>query len=163
MNENAATTLPRVAEILPAGPAEDRVVLDHAARFLRRKRLVSEAGTAFLLDLPQPRELPEGAVLRLSDGRRIAVAAAAEALLEVRGDLARLAWHIGNRHCPCEIRPDHLRIRQDHVMAGMLAGLGAAVSETTAPFRPEGGAYGHGRTFGHDHGAGHGHDDGHDH
>jgi hypothetical protein len=47
---------------------------------------------------------------------------------------------------------DHLLIRDDHVLADMLARLGAEVSRVTAPFVPEGGAYGHGRTHGHSHG-----------
>ncbi|MGB0905679.1 MAG: urease accessory protein UreE, partial [Mangrovicoccus sp.] len=73
-------------------------------------------------------------------------------LLEVRGaHLLRLAWHIGNRHTPCEIQSDALLIRDDHVIAAMLTTLGAKISKIDAPFQPEGGAYGHGRTFGHSH------------
>ena len=151
-----AARLARVRHVLPAesgGPAaSDAVELDYAGRFLRRRRLVSRAGRAFLIDLPKATELPDGAVLELDDGSRIAVVAAAEPLLEVRGDLARLAWHIGNRHTPCQIMPDHLVIRRDHVLEKMLVGLGAQVELTEAPFKPEGGAYGHGRTMGHDHG-----------
>jgi urease accessory protein len=96
-------------------------------------------------------------------GRLIEVAAADEALVEVRGDLARLAWHIGNRHTPCQIDADRLVIRQDHVLEAMLAGLGAALDRVTGPFLPEGGAYGLGRPMGHDHGHVHDHDHGHDH
>jgi urease accessory protein len=70
--------------------------------------------------------------------------------------LPRLAWHIGNRHTPCQIAADHLLIRADHVLEGMLRGLGAGVTPTMAAFAPEGGAYGHGRTMGHDHGHFHG-------
>ncbi len=146
----------RVRRILaPDGTAAgtgDAVELDYAGRFLRRRRLVSRAGRAFLIDLPKATELPDGAVLELDDGSRIAVAAASEPLLEVRGDLARLAWHIGNRHTPCQLAADHLVIGRDHVLADMLTRLGADLRETTGPFRPEGGAYGQGRTFGHDHG-----------
>ena len=80
------------------------------------------------------------------------VIAAAEPVVRITGDLPRLAWHIGNRHTPCEIAGDHLVIRRDHVLEKMLAGLGAGLTVTEAPFRPEGGAYGHGRTMGHDHG-----------
>jgi urease accessory protein len=72
-------------------------------------------------------------------------------VLVIRGDLVRLAWHIGNRHTPCQIGADHLVIRADHVLADMLRGLGATVTETLAPFTPEGGAYGLGRTMGHAH------------
>lgn len=155
-----AARLARVRHVLPAesgGPAaSDAVELDYAGRFLRRRRLVSRAGRAFLIDLPKATELPDGAVLELDDGSRIAVVAAAEPLLEVRGDLARLAWHIGNRHTPCQLAGDYLVIGRDHVLADMLARLGADVREVTGPFRPEGGAYGQGRTFGHDHGPDHG-------
>jgi urease accessory protein len=72
-------------------------------------------------------------------------------VLIVTGDLTRLAWHIGNRHTPCQIEADHLVIRADHVLAAMLTGLGASVTPAKAPFTPEGGAYGHGRTMGHEH------------
>ena len=75
--------------------------------------------------------------------------------------LPRLAWHIGNRHTPCRIEADRLIIRQDHVLEAMLRQLGAEIQHANLPFRPEGGAYGHGRTFGHDHGSSHDH--AHDH
>jgi len=143
--------LPRVAEIREGGAADDRLALPHEARTLRRRRLVSEAGVAFLIDLPRTTHLEAGSVLVLDSGLRVAVAAADEPLLEVRGDLVRIAWHIGNRHAPCEIGADHLRVRDDHVMADMLAALGAETRPVSAPFRPEGGAYGHGQTHGHDH------------
>jgi urease accessory protein len=77
--------------------------------------------------------------------------------LAVSGDLARLAWHIGNRHTPCQVEKGRLLIRRDHVLEAMLRQLGAGVEAVIAPFRPEGGAYGHGRTMGHDHGHSHDH------
>jgi urease accessory protein len=150
--------LPRVHQIAPAGASGDMITLDYDARFVRRKRMVSDGGRAFLNDLPTARSLAAGEVLLLDDGTRICVGAAPEPLLAVRGPLVRLAWHIGNRHTPCQIAEDHLLIRDDKVLAGMLRGLGADVAPITAPFTPEGGAYGHGRTFGHAHGTG-----GHDH
>ena len=67
-------------------------------------------------------------------------------------DLHRLAWHIGNRHTPCQIEPTRLLIRRDHVLEAMLAQLGAKVAYVTEAFKPEGGAYGTGRTMGHSHG-----------
>ncbi|MEM9130513.1 MAG: urease accessory protein UreE, partial [Pseudomonadota bacterium] len=66
-------------------------------------------------------------------------------------ELTRLAWHIGNRHTPCQIMGDHLLIQRDPVIAHMLEHLGATLEEVTAPFTPEGGAYGHGRTHRHEH------------
>lgn len=140
-----------------AEAASDRILLEHAARYRRRGVLETEAGEKILLDLPEAAELPDRGALRLEDGRCVAIRAAAEPLAEVRAEgpvLARLAWHIGNRHTPCEVQAGRLLIRRDHVLEAMLTGLGAAVAHVEAPFRPEGGAYGHGRTHGHAHGHG---------
>ena len=134
------------------GDAADTVTLDYEARFLRRKRLVSDAGEPFLVELAETRSLNQGEGFRLDDGRIIAVMAAAEPLLAVRhGNLARIAWHVGNRHTPCQIADDHILIREDKVLQAMLEGLGASVTQVTAPFTPEGGAYGNGRTHSHEH------------
>ena len=143
------------------GVPADVVALDFDARQVRRRRLVTQGGEAFLADLPRTVGLNGGDAFVLEDGRLIGVVAAAEELMAVRGDLARLAWQIGNRHAPCQIAPDRLLIRRDHVLRGMIEGLGATVTDVVEPFTPEGGAYGEGRTMGHSHGPGHGHD--HDH
>jgi urease accessory protein len=150
--------------------ADDTVTLDYDARFLRRKVLTTDAGQQVLVDLPKTTSVNAGDAFVASDGTLIGIRAAPEPLLEVRGQpLHRLAWHIGNRHTPCQIEEGRLLIQRDHVMAQMLAGLGAEVREITEPFTPEGGAYGHGRTHGHDHSAQHGpehvhaHDHPHDH
>jgi urease accessory protein len=138
-----------------AAGAFDRVVLDYEGRFLRRKRLVTEAGAALLVDLAETVSLEDGDALVLGDGRLVAVAARPEPLVEVAaqdGGLARLAWHVGNRHTPAEIAGDRLYLQRDHVIEAMLARLGATLRPVMRPFRPEGGAYGHGRTHGHHHG-----------
>lgn len=134
------------------GPAVARLVLGYDERFLRRKRLDTEGGASVMVDLAETVSLDAGDALQTDDGRLIEIAAAAEPVVQVRGDLARLAWHIGNRHTPCQIDNDHLTIRQDHVLEAMLTQLGANLTHVIAAFRPEGGAYGHGRTLGHDHG-----------
>ncbi|MDP5306863.1 urease accessory protein UreE [Paracoccus spongiarum] len=148
------------------GPFDDEVMLDYEGRLLRRKRLACRSGD-FLVDLAEVTSLEDGDAFELTDGRRIAVRAAPEPVLEIRGHLARLAWHIGNRHTPCRIEADRLIIRQDHVLEAMLVRLGAQVIRKMLPFRPEGGAYGHGRTFGHDHAPApqqpHGHDQSREH
>ena len=131
--------------------ATGRVVLGYEDRFLRRKRLVMASGDAFLVDLVETTNLLAGDAFELDDGRLVEIAAAEEPLLVIKGDLVRLAWHIGNRHTPCQIEADRLVIRADHVLADMLRGLGATVTETQGPFTPEGGAYGMGRTMGHAH------------
>lgn len=141
-------------------PFDGKVTLDYDARLLRRKRLSFEGGD-FLVDLPEVTSLDDGDAFELSDGRRIVVRAAIEPVLVIRGELARLAWHIGNRHTPCRIEADRLIIRADHVLEAMLHKQGARVEHAMLPFAPEGGAYGHGRTFGHDHADTHDHQ--HDH
>ncbi len=131
------------------------VTLDYDGRFKRRVVMTSDAGEEFLLDLPKVTDLKHGDHLVLEDGRRIEVKAAPEPLLKVTGTdphhLIRLTWHIGNRHLPAQIMQDHLLIRPDHVIEDMIETLGGSVEAITAPFTPEGGAYGQGRTHGHAH------------
>lgn len=130
-----------------------RAILSYDDRFLRRKRIDCEGDVAVLVDLAETVSLEAGDALQTDDGRLIEIVAADEPVVEVRGAmLARLAWHIGNRHTPCQIAEDRLVIRRDHVLEAMLTQLGARLTPVLAPFRPEGGAYGHGRTLGHDHG-----------
>ncbi len=80
-----------------------------------------------------------------SDGRVVEVIAAAERVLHVEcasgTELARCAYHLGNRHVPVEVGEGFLRLAEDHVLERMLAGLGAKLSHLTAPFEPEAGAY----------------------
>jgi urease accessory protein len=131
--------------------ATGRVTLGYEERFLRRKRLVMASGDGFLVDLAETTNLLAGDAFELTDGRIIEIVAADEDVLVITGDLVRLAWHIGNRHTPCQIDGDTLTIRADHVLADMLRGLGATVTAARRPFTPEGGAYGLGRTMGHAH------------
>jgi urease accessory protein len=173
--------LPRATQVLRAGgwierTAKDVVTLDFDDRFRRRKRFTGQKGLAFLLDLEEATVLRDGDGLLLEEvGGVILVRAAPEPLVEVKAEtperLARLAWHLGNRHLPTEIQADRLLIRDDHVIVDMLRGLGAEVRKVDAPFNPEGGAYGeHNRQPGHHHHHGdgdhhhhHGDDDHHHH
>ena len=59
--------------------------------------------------------------------------------------LARAAYHLGNRHVALEVQRGQLRYLRDHVLAGMLTGLGLELEDIVAPFNPESGAY-HGHT-----------------
>lgn len=130
----------------------DHIALTYADRLLRRKVLTLASGAKVLVDLPQTTSLNHHGVLVTTDGDEIRIDAAPEPLLEITGDmLQRVAWHVGNRHTPCQIEADRLLIQCDHVIADMLARIGAQTREVTEPFTPEGGAYGHGRTMGHDH------------
>jgi urease accessory protein len=147
----------------PTQKAVGRVTLAFDDRHRRRIKLTSDDGAEFLLDLAEARVLEEGDGLALDDGGWLAVHAAPEALMAVTAhgpaQLARLAWHIGNRHLQAQIERERILIREDAVIADMLTGLGAQVHRVMAPFSPEGGAYdGHMPGYPHDHDHPHGHD-----
>src|SRR5262244_2971725 len=105
----------RTAGTWNAAAAIDRVVLDADERHRRRITLTGEGGTTFLLDLPHATALKDGDGLVLEDGSIVRVAGKPESLLEISSaglhELARLAWHIGNRHTDVQIVGDKLRIR----------------------------------------------------
>jgi urease accessory protein len=159
----------RAHEVKAAGhwnhaEAVDRIALDAHERHRRRLVLTGEGGTRFLLDLPQATALRDGDGVVLEGGGIVRIVGRPEPLVEIVATdshtLARLAWHIGNRHVDVQIVGDRLRIRRDHVIEEMLRGLGARLAPVEAPFDPEHGAYDH-HTHGHGHGGLHGHD--HDH
>ncbi len=132
--------------------------------------------------LPRGTVVRGGDVLLTQDGTLLRVVAAPQPVLRISActdhhhghthdpafDLMRAAYHLGNRHVPIELQPDHLKIEPDHVLADMLRAMHLNVAEVREPFEPEGGAYGHGaggrdHDHGHGHGHGHAHSHGHDH
>jgi urease accessory protein len=121
--------------------------LDADERHCRRVVLKGEGGTAFLLDLPHAVALHHGDGLVLDNGAIVRVDGKPEFLVEIAAanaaELARLAWHLGNRHTDVQVIGDKLRIRRDHVLEEMLRKLGAQLTPLEAPFEPETGAYGH--------------------
>ena len=129
-------------------PVVDRVTLAAEDRHRRRLVMTGEAGTRFLLDLPQAAMLRDGDGLMLDDGSIVRVVGKCEPLVEIAAASAaarlRIAWHIGNRHVDVQVVGDRLRIRRDHVLEAMLVGLGAQLTPIEAPFDPEPGAYAHG-------------------
>lgn len=100
-----------------------------------------------LLDLPEPQRLRHGDALLLDDGTIVRVEGKPEPLLEISCEtpeqLARCAWHLGNRHADMQLVDGRLRIRHDHVLKAMLLRLGARLTPIEAPFDPEPGAYAH--------------------
>jgi urease accessory protein len=130
----------------PKEKAAGTLTLDFDGRHRRRIRLTADQGEGVLLDLPKAVAMADGDGLQLEDGQWLKVRAATELVVEVRhkdpNQLVRLAWHLGNRHLPTEIRDQVLRIRPDHVIEKMLHGFGANLVKVQAPFQPEGGAYG---------------------
>ncbi len=164
-----------VVEILTRGhfdadAASDSAVLDQDNRLRRRIVLTTAGGTQIRLNETTPVQLRDGDGLKLSDGSIVRVEAEPEDLLEITthslADLIRITWHLGNRHLPTQLDGDRLFIRQDHVIADMVRGLGGHVRRVSAPFDPEGGAYGKAGGGGHSHDHGHhhhGHSHDHDH
>ncbi len=151
----------RASRIIPASKSEGgtpdglTVTLTQDQRYRRRIALKADQGLDFLLDLPETVLLRHGDELQLEDGRHVRVQAVPEALLEVTAQdahhMVRLAWHLGNRHLEAQIEETRILIRPDHVIAEMLAKLGAQISTVTEPFNPEGGAYGSGHAHHHEH------------
>jgi urease accessory protein len=162
-----ATSVIRISESTGRTPS-DTITLARAERHKRRIALKSDQGHAFLLDLAEATYLAHGDALALEDGTLISVVAAAEPLLQIHAHdataLARIAWHIGNRHTPAEVTAHAIYIQPDHVLEEMVIGLGAHVHHVMRPFEPEGGAYGGKGPLqsGHHH-HGHSHEHGHDH
>jgi urease accessory protein len=148
------------------------VELDWDVRQKSRFDCTDSQGRRLGVFLPRGTVVRGGDVLVAEDGSMVNVVAAPEPVLVITHcpqhgtpfDLTRAAYHLGNRHVPIELKPDHLKIAPDHVLAAMLRNMHLIVKEAQAAFEPEAGAYaaqGHGHAHGHEH-HGHGHEH-HDH
>lgn len=141
------------------------IELDWDVRQKSRFAATDNEGRALAIFLPRGQAVRGGDVLVAEDGSLILVLAAPQKVLRITAcalhgspfDLMRAAYHLGNRHVPIELQPDHLKIEPDHVLADMLRSMHMTVVEADLPFEPEGGAYGgHVTNDGHSH-HGHGH------
>lgn len=124
------------------------VVMDSAARHIRRKLITLQHGDEILVDLEKTVKFVDRDCLILEDGRLVQIIASDEELMEVKArnaaHLIQLAWHIGNRHLEAQIEVTRILIRKDHVIAKMLEQLGAEIANVRETFSPEHGAYSHG-------------------
>lgn len=160
----------QVSKLLPNGKGLAPVLLKRAAtveldwdvRQKSRFDATDSQGRQIGVFLPRGTLVRGGDVLVAEDGSLIKVVAAPQPVLVITHcsehgspfDLTRAAYHLGNRHVPIELRPDHLKIEPDHVLADMLRSMHLIVSARDAAFEPEGGAYGshgHGAHAGHIH------------
>ena len=163
------------------------IELDWDVRQKSRFDATDSTGRALGVFLPRGTVVRGGDVLVVEDGSLVRVIAAPQPVLRITHctehgtafDLVRAAYHLGNRHVPIELQPDHLKIEPDHVLADLLRAMHLIVHEGTLAFEPECGAYAaqghahHGHDHGHDHAQkpvaakerahDHGHDDGHAH
>jgi urease accessory protein len=174
-----------VNKILPQGQGLAPVLLKRAAtvqldwdvRQKSRFEATDSQGRLLGVFLPRGAVVRGGDVLVAEDGSMVRVIAAPQPVLVITHctehgtpfDLMRAAYHLGNRHVPIELKPDHLKIEPDHVLADMLRTMHLIVREENTAFEPEGGAYGNAGAHAHGshghahHGHDHGHDDEHDH
>ncbi|GAC1533680.1 MAG: hypothetical protein NVS2B4_13920 [Ramlibacter sp.] len=148
------------------------VELDWDVRQKSRFEATDSLGRQLGVFLPRGTLVRGGDVLVAEDGSLVRVIAAPQPLLRITHcgdhgtsfDLTRAAYHLGNRHVAIELKPDHLKIEPDHVLADMLRGMHLIVRDVREAFEPEGGAYASGQAHDghahHDHG--HGHEHGHD-
>jgi urease accessory protein len=145
------------------------VELDWDVRQKSRFDATDSQGRQLGVFLPRGTAVRGGDVLVAEDGSLIRVLAAPQDVLKITHctahgssfDLVRAAYHLGNRHVPIELKPDHLKIEPDHVLADMLRAMHLIVTPVAEAFEPEGGAYAaQGHAHGHEH---HGHDHGHAH
>ncbi|MFS2050569.1 urease accessory protein UreE [Variovorax sp. Varisp41] len=144
------------------------IELDWDVRQKSRFDATDSQGRQIGVFLPRGTAVRGGDVLVAEDGSLVRVIAAPQPVLRITHctahgtpfDLTRAAYHLGNRHVPIELKPDHLKIEPDHVLADMLRSMHLIVVAVEEAFEPEGGAYG---SHEHSHGGGHNHDHGHDH
>jgi urease accessory protein len=123
----------------------DRLVLTFEQRQKSRLRVRAESGEEVALMLERGRLRRGGERVTAADGRVFEIVAAPEKLLHIECDaIAKVAYHLGNRHVPVQVGEDFLRIAEDHVLEEMVKRLGAHVRHVEAPFEPEAGAYGGG-------------------
>ena len=161
-----------ISKLLPQGHGLAPVLLKRAAtveldwdvRQKSRFDATDSLGRALGVFLPRGTAVRGGDVLVAEDGSLVRVLAAPQPVLRINHcnahgtpfDLTRAAYHLGNRHVPIELKPDHLKIEPDHVLADMLRAMHLIVHAVNEPFEPEGGAYaagGHAHGHHHDHGA----------
>jgi urease accessory protein len=169
----------QVSKVLAQGAGLSAVLLKRAAtveldwdvRQKSRFEAVDSQGRTLGVFLPRGTAVRGGDVLVAEDGSLIQVHAAPQSVLKITHcsnhgspyDLIRAAYHLGNRHVPIELKPDHLKIEPDHVLADMLRAMHLIVNTVDESFEPENGAYATGGHHGgHSHGHDHEHDD-HDH
>ena len=141
-------------KIESASQIDDQLVLPFDRRQKSRLRVTLASSDEAALLLERGTVLRGGDLLQADDGRVVQVVAADEPVILVTAatprELARAAYHLGNRHVPLEVGDGWLRLEQDHVLQEMLLGLGVLVQGQLAPFEPEAGAYGGGHRHHHD-------------
>ncbi len=130
----------------------DNITLTYEERFIRRKKLTTDNGTNFLVNLSETVSVDENNFFELDNGNLIKVLSKKENLIEVTGEnIKQIIWHLGNRHLPTQIEESRVLIQDDAIILDMILKLKGNVRKVFEKFNPEGGAYGLGRTHSHKH------------
>ena len=130
----------------------DQISLTYEERFIRRKKLISDKGVEFLVNLKEAKNIDENQFFELDNGKLIKIISKKENLIEVTGDnINKIIWHLGNRHVQVEIKNNKVLIEDDPIILDMILKLKGNVKKVFEKFNPEGGAYGLGRTHSHKH------------
>ena len=153
-----------ISKIIPQGAGLAPVLIKRAStieldwdnRQKSRFDAADSEGKQLGVFLPRGTLVRGGDVLIAEDGSMVKVIAAPQKVLRITAcathgspfDLTRAAYHLGNRHVPIELKPDHLKIEPDHVLADLLRAMHLIVHKVSEPFEPEGGAY---QSAGHSH------------
>ncbi len=147
----------QVSKLMPQGKGLAPVLLKRASTIeldwdVRQKSrfdATDSSGRELGVFLPRGSVARGGDVLVAEDGSLIRVIAAPQPVLRITHctahgtpyDLIRAAYHLGNRHVPIELKPDHLKIEPDHVLADLLRSMHLIVHAVEETFEPESGAY----------------------
>lgn len=139
---------------------ENTATLSIQQRVRSRQRIRLSNGEDALMEIERGLTLRDGDTLRTADGETIRIISADECVSRIITSdchlLARVCYHLGNRHVPLEIKPTWVSYLHDHVLDDMVIGLGTEVQVIHAPFEPEDGAYG-GQSHVHSHSHEHNH------
>ena len=130
----------------------DQISLTYEERFIRRKKLITDKGVEFLVNLKEAKNIDENQFFELDNGKLIKIVSKKENLIEITGDnINKIIWHLGNRHVQVEIKNNKVLIEDDPIILDMILKLKGNVKKVFEKFNPEGGAYGLGRTHSHKH------------
>lgn len=136
-----------VHEMARAGEPTDRLALTWEARRKSRLRATTASGIEVGLFLPRGTALLDGDLVSATDGTIIRIEAAPEDVSTVVSPdavlLARVAYHLGNRHVRTQVGPGFVRYRHDRAIDELVRRLGAAVTLDELPFEPERGTGDH--------------------
>lgn len=129
--------------------------LPYDLRKKSRFKALTQCGQEVGMILPRGHILRHGTVLKNETGDIAVILAAPEKVSTARAadpvQLAKAAYHLGNRHVPLQVGNGWVRYQHDHVLDDMVQGLGLTVAVEDQAFEPEDGAYANGGGHHHHH------------